>query len=47
MNEGIQTAYDFGGVVSTPAQRNRVLRNTYGGPVGDSTLALQSAASSN
>lgn len=24
-----------------------VLRNTYGGPVGDSTLALQSAASSN
>ncbi|MBU6195056.1 MAG: Bax inhibitor-1 family protein [Burkholderiales bacterium] len=29
MNEGIQTAYDFGGVVSSPAQRNRVLRNTY------------------
>ena len=29
MNEGIQTAYGFGGVVSTPAQRNRVLRNTY------------------
>ena len=29
MNEGIQTAYGYGGVVSTPAQRNRVLRNTY------------------
>ncbi len=29
MNEGIQTAYGFGGAVSTPAQRNRVLRNTY------------------
>ena len=29
MNEGIQTAYGFGGVASSAAQRNRVLRNTY------------------
>ncbi len=29
MNNGIQTSYDFGGTVATPAQRNRVLRNTY------------------
>jgi modulator of FtsH protease len=29
MNDGLQTAYGYGGMVATPAQRNRVLRNTY------------------
>jgi len=29
MNDGLQTAYGYGGVVASPAQRNRVLRNTY------------------